>query len=80
MKVSVELDDELFAFLKDACRRYDVSQSAALARLVMPWNLDTGPECRAYRQMVLDEIVTRARERDYLRRRPWAVGVGSKKH
>lgn len=67
-KQVVTMDQDVFVRFQGACRRFGVSQNAALGLVVMPWPEKTPAECIEYRRNNLHRIVERARRLDFLRR------------
>lgn len=73
----ITLEDDLHAQAQDACRRFGVSLNAAFALVVMPWPLESPPECVEFRTGNVRRIVHRARRLDSLRGRGRYAGVPS---
>lgn len=67
-KIVVTMDKDIFERLKAACRRFGVSQNAALALVVMPWPTESPPECVEHRRQNISRIVDQARRLDFGRR------------
>lgn len=67
-RLSVNLDDCMFARLADACRRFGVSHNGALSLVVMPWPEEDFEVSARYRAENLHRIIGRARELDFERR------------
>lgn len=67
-KLVIAMDDEVHLRLQDACRRFGVSQNAALGLVVVPWPEESPEACVDYRRANLQRIIERARRLDFLRR------------
>jgi hypothetical protein len=67
-KIIARLDDALAAQLAAACKRFGVSQNAALGLVVMPWPEEDSEAFRRHRAANMDRIVALARALDFGRR------------
>lgn len=67
-RVMFFMEDELFAGFQAACRRFGVSQNAALSLVVTPWPEEDTTDFHRYRTENLHRIIERARRLDFLRR------------
>jgi hypothetical protein len=67
-RLSIKMEDCLFASFEDACRRFGVSHNAALGLVVMPWPDEHYEVSVRYRAENLHRMVDRAREIDFARR------------
>lgn len=67
-RLSIAMEDDLFARLEAACDRFGVSRNAALGLVVMPPPEEDWEVARRYRDENLHRIVERARRIDFERR------------